>query len=82
VKTIVNPTTKVLGELQVLLSEHEKFANYLNSKSSEISILLQKLDFTLIKLNTTLEGINNNPLISSGISEEKVKIPLIYSPLK
>lgn len=81
-ENIVNPTTKVLCELQVLLSEHEKFANYLNSKSSEISILLQKLDFTLIKLNTTLEGINNNPLISSGISEEKVKIPLIYSPLK
>ncbi len=81
-ENIFNPTAKVLQNLQRLLIEHEKFAGYLNSKSTDISILLQKLDITINKLNATLEGINNNPLIGGGASEETIRPPLIYYPLK
>ncbi|HPN39450.1 MAG TPA: MlaD family protein [Melioribacteraceae bacterium] len=81
-ENIFNPTTQVLNNLQKLLKEHEKFAEYLNSKSSDFSILLQKLDMTLLKLNTTLEGINNSPFLGSGSNEQKITEPKIIFPVK
>ncbi len=81
-ENIFNPTNKVLINLQSLLNEHEKLAVYLNSKTSDISILIQKLNQTINKLNITLDGINNNPILGIGNSEQNVRPPLIYFPIK
>ncbi|MFH0736115.1 MAG: MlaD family protein [bacterium] len=71
---IFNPAMQTLNKLDLLVNEHVQFANFLNSQSSQLSIMLAKTNLLLTELRKTIEGLNNNPLIKGGIHENKNNI--------
>ncbi|MCF8267306.1 MAG: MlaD family protein [Ignavibacteriales bacterium] len=70
---LVDPASKLLIGGDKLVTESVKFIEYLNSEAASISLLLEKVNVTLNQLQTTLEGVNNNPLINFGASEKQKK---------
>ncbi len=76
---IFNPAMQTLNKLDALVEEHVRFANFLNSQSTEFSIMLAKTNLLLTELRKTIEGLNNNPLIKGGIQEDKKNVnPQIF----
>ncbi|MDZ4121195.1 MAG: MlaD family protein [Candidatus Cloacimonadaceae bacterium] len=67
-ENLVLPLRKTILTLNANLEETYSLLNTINRNNPELLILINNLSEALVKANKTLEGINNNPLIRSGIS--------------
>ncbi len=67
-QNLVLPIRNTIISLDANLEETRKLLSTLNRNSPELLVLINNLNATLSQAQKTLEGINNNPLIRSGIS--------------
>ncbi len=74
-KNFIEPMHESILKINTNLNEINKILLYLNSQTPIMSSILIQGDQTLRSSQKAIEGINNNPLIRSGISKDKPLAP-------
>jgi len=63
----------ILSTVNELLGELKSVTSYLNDSTPQISAIIEQGRNTLTEANQVLEGVKNNPLISGGITQQKIQ---------
>lgn|GEM_PF-272804 len=68
---IITPIRNTLETLNMNLKETQQILVFLNRQKPELSILLNQINEALTRAQKTLDALNNNPLLKSGIPPKK-----------
>ncbi len=70
---LINPLSSSLVNLSGSLAELEQILGSLSRSNPELMLMINNLNDTLGKASQTLEALNNNPLLRSGITPSRIK---------
>lgn len=74
-KMIIEPINAMLTTMNATLREMNQLLLFLNSRTPEMSLIISRSAETIQNANSTLQGINNNPLIRDGIPKSQSSNP-------
>lgn len=61
---IIKPVTTMLNEVNQLLPQVEAFVKFMNTQSSDLTVMLEDLKVVLKQVQLTFETVNSSPLIN------------------
>ncbi len=67
---LITPLSQSLNQLNENLVQLDELLDFLNSRTPEFSTIILEGKNSLLAVQKTLEGINNNPLIRRGIPDD------------
>lgn len=70
-KEIYEPITQTVAQLNALVPQLDNFVSYLNSQSTDLTIIFDELKMMLRQVQITFEKINSSPLMGGGESMER-----------
>jgi phospholipid/cholesterol/gamma-HCH transport system substrate-binding protein len=71
-ENLLNPVKDLIKSLGLNLSETQELLKYLNRQKPEMTTMLNQINSSMEKARKTLDALNNNPLIKSGIPKAGV----------
>lgn len=72
-KNLIEPIRSSLGTLNSDLSKIDQLLGFLQTQEPEMAILMHESRVSIEKVQRTLDGVNNNPLLRKGIPPQKAQ---------
>lgn len=68
---VYSPLRTTMNRLDSLLIGHTEFIRFMNTETAQLTLILSELSNVLEQSGRTLEGVQNNPLLKYGISDDE-----------